>query len=133
MITHLNIVGYLLCALASIHIAFPHYFNWKKELATLSLLHRQIYHVHTFFVALILMLMGLLCIYEASDLLFSSLGGYICAGLALFWLLRWLFQFFVYSPALWRGRRFETSMHIVFSFLYGYFTLVFVLAFAQNF
>ncbi len=126
MEVHINIVGALLIMLATIHIIFPRYFNWKNELAGLSLINRQMMQVHTFFLAFILFLMGILCLSSASDLVSTSLGKRICLGFSIFWGLRVLFQFFIYSPKLWRGKVKETIIHILFTLLWIYFTLVFL-------
>src|SRR5690606_4968733 len=126
MEVHINIVGALLIMLATIHIIFPRYFNWKNELAGLSLINRQMMQVHTFFLAFILFLMGILCLSSASDLVPTSLGKRICLGFSIFWGLRLLFQFFIYSPKLWRGKVKETIIHILFTLLWIYFTLVFL-------
>lgn len=84
-------------------------------------------YVHTFFIALVVLLMGLCCIYAAEDILQTRLGHLLALGCFIFWAIRLLFQFFVYSPALWRGKRFETTVHVLFSFLWGYFSVVFFL------
>lgn len=126
MEVHIKIVGALLIMLATIHIIFPRYFNWKNELAGLSLINRQMMQVHTFFLAFILFLMGILCLSSASDLVSTSLGKRICLGFSIFWGLRVLFQFFIYSPKLWRGKVKETIIHILFTLLWIYFTLVFL-------
>lgn len=123
---HINIVGALLIMLAVIHIIFPRYFHWKNELAGLSLINRQMMQVHTFFLAFILFLMGILCLSSASDLASTSLGKRICLGFSIFWGLRLLFQFFIYSPKLWKGKTKETIIHILFTLLWIYFTLVFL-------
>ena len=49
---HLKIAGAILIFLGFMHIAFPKYFNWKKELSQLSLINNQMMYVHTFFLAL---------------------------------------------------------------------------------
>jgi hypothetical protein len=123
----IKIVGVLLIILSLIHIAFPYYFKWKKELDTLSLVNRQMIYVHTFFVSLTIFLMGMLCLLQTEELLHTTLGRSVALGLAIFWFLRLLFQFFVYSPSLWRGKSFETFIHILFSILWLYLTLIFYL------
>jgi len=77
-------------------------------------------YVHTFFIAVIVLLSGLLCIFCAEDILSTALGRYLSFGLFIFWGLRLVFQFFVYSPLLWRGKRFETIVHVLFSVLWFY-------------
>ena len=46
MYIQLIITGVLLIALALVHLIFPSYFNWKKELPLLSLVNRQLMTVH---------------------------------------------------------------------------------------
>lgn len=122
---HLRIIGILLMALAAIHIIFPRYFKWSEELVNLSLINRQMMYVHTFFIALAVFLMGVLCLTSAHELMDTELGKKLSLGLSLFWVIRLLIQFFGYSSRLWRGKRFETTVHIVFSILWAYLSVVF--------
>jgi hypothetical protein len=122
---HLKIIGVILVILAIIHAAFPRQFAWKKELASLSLINRQMMTVHTFFIALTVLLMGVLCIYSAGDIVNTPFGRQIALGLFIFWFVRLFVQFFVYSKDLWKGKRFETVMHIVFAITWLYFSVVF--------
>jgi len=122
---HLKVIGLLLVSLALVHVIFPKYFNWTDELGKLSLINRQMVYVHTFFIALVLLLIGVLCLTSSTELIETELGNRIAFGLGLFWVTRLFTQFFVYSPALWRGKRFETVIHILFSLLWTYFSFVF--------
>lgn len=128
MEVHFKIIGVLLMALALVHVIFPKYFNWKEELKPLSLINRQMMTVHTFFIALMVFLMGLLCLTSASELITTKLGKRISLGLAAFWFIRLLIQFFGYSTALWKGKKFETAMHILFSLFWAYLSVVFIRA-----
>ena len=47
-------------------------------------------------------------------------------GLAAFWGIRLAIQFVGYSPALWRGKTFETTMHVLFSLFRAFLTLLFL-------
>ena len=130
---HLHIVGWMLILLAIIHLAFPKYFHWKKELAQLSLINRQMVYVHTFFLALILVLAGILCVSSSKDLVETPLGNRIAFGLGIFWLIRLFTQFFIYDTKLWRGKKFETIVHVLFSIAWIYFSAVFfITAFARS-
>lgn len=126
---HLKIIGFILIFLSAIHIVFPQYFNWKKELQSISLINKQMMHVHTFFLAFAVLLMGVLCIFCTDDLINTRLGRQLCLGLFLFWGLRLFFQFVVYSSKLWRKKLFETIVHILFSILWIYITVVFFLVY----
>lgn len=118
---HLRMAGALQIALALFHFALPRRFAWKTELARLSLLNRQIFLVHTFYVCLVVALIGALSLCAPRALLQPSLlGGLVLAGFALFWIIRLLFQWLVYDSSLWKGNRFNTAMHWLFTALWAY-------------
>ncbi|MDR6300808.1 hypothetical protein GGR31_001451 [Mesonia maritima] len=124
---HFKIIGILLIALALVHIIFPKYFSWKKELKSLSLINRQMMTVHTFFIAFTVFLMGLLCLTSINELIETNLGKKISLGLGVFWTIRLFIQFFVYSSDLWKGKKFETGIHILFSIFWIYFSSIFLI------
>lgn len=132
METHIKIVGSLLIALSLMHVVIPRYFKWEQELAPLSLITRQIVYVHTFFIAFVVLLMGFLCIKYSRELVYDQFGRVITLGLFGFWLTRLIFQFFVYSPKAWRGKRFETVIHVVFAITWTYFTVVFLFSYLDQ-
>jgi hypothetical protein len=121
----LKIIGCFLIVLAFLHIVFPKYFNWKEELKSLTLINKQMMEIHTFFIAVTVLLMGLLCLTSSAELVNTLLGKRISLGLGIFWGIRLVIQFFGYSSKLWKGKRFETTMHIFFSILWIYLTYIF--------
>jgi len=123
---HFKIIGILLMLLALMHIFFPKYFNWKEELKSLSLINRQMMTVHTFFIAFVVFLIGLLCLTSSADLTQTKFGKAISLGLGIFWATRLFFQFFVYSPKLWKSKKFETTVHVLFSLLWTYLSSIFL-------
>jgi hypothetical protein len=125
MHVHLKIIGVLLIALAMVHNVFPKYFKWDKEFSSLSLINRQMMTVHTFFIALTVFLIGLLCLTSPNELIDTNLGKKVSLGLGIFWAIRLVIQFFGYSSKLWKGKTFETSVHILFVFLWTYFSFIF--------
>jgi hypothetical protein len=123
---HLEIVGVLLIALGLGHALFDRYFGWSGELAGVSLLTRQVFHVHTFFMGLLLVLLGACSLFYADALLDPApLSRAVLAGMAVFWFCRLACQWFVYDSALWRGNRFRTAMHVVFSVFWVYLVLTY--------
>lgn len=92
---HFKIIGVLLIALALVHIVFPKYFNWDKELKSLSLINRQMMTVHTFFIALTVLLMGLLCLTSSTELIETNLGKKYHLDLAYSGLLDFSFSFWL--------------------------------------
>jgi hypothetical protein len=124
---HLKIIGILLVLLAAIHVIFPKYFNWKIELKSLSLINRQLMYIHSFFIAFIILLVGILCLTSATELTNTPLGKKISLGLGIFWSVRLFFQFFGYSSKLWKGKAFETFAHVFFSIFWIYLSTIFIL------
>lgn len=123
---HLRLAGLLQILLALLHFDFPRRFRWRQELASLSLLNRQMFHVHTFFVCLVLVLFGALSLFAADALLEPTrLARLVLFGITLFWAVRLYCQWFVYDARLWRGRRFETTMHVVFTALWCYLVAIY--------
>lgn len=117
--------GGILVGLALLHSVFPRYFKWGEELRSITPLTRQIHYIHTFFIALTILLVGLLCLSSSAELLHTPLGRKISLGIFIFWSCRLVLQFFGYSSSLWKGKPLETVIHIVFSLLWVFLTLVF--------
>ncbi len=123
---HLKVVGALLVVLGLAHSLFGRYFKWKQELAPLSLLTRQVFQVHGFFIALSVAMIGVCSLFYTSALLSSGdLSRVVLTGFLVFWLSRLVIQLFVYDPAIWRGRRFYTFMHVLFSIFWIYVVLTY--------
>lgn len=126
---NLRIAGSLMLLLAGLHAGFPKRFSWREELSRLSLLNRQIFVVHCFFIVLVISMIGALSLFWPSTLLEpGTLARIVLSGLVVFWLARLFIQFFVYDARLWRGNHFNTAMHVLFSLMWAYY--VFVYAFA---
>ena len=125
----LKIIGTFLIILALVHFVFPKYFNWGKELSSLSLINKQMIAVHTLFIALTIFLMGLLCLTSSNDLVETTLGKKISLGLGIFWAIRLIVQFCGYSSKLWKGKVFETLVHVLFSLLWAYLSTVFLISY----
>jgi hypothetical protein len=126
MAIHLKIIGSLLILLALLHFYFPKHFDWKRDFRSVSMINRQMFYVHSFFIAFVVFLMGILCLTSTEDLLTSPLGKRICLGLGLFWTARLFIQFLGYSSKLWRGKKVETGVHVLFSVCWMYFSAVFI-------
>lgn len=87
--SHLRLCGAALLMLCLLHFVFPKRFRWREELALLSALNRQIFYVHTFFVGLVLVMMGVPLLIEPEIWLERSrIGWWTAAGFTLFWALR---------------------------------------------
>ena len=122
---HLKVIGSLLILLSIAHFFFPNYFKWKKDLSSLELINRQMFYSHTFFVVLTIFLMGLFSLMYSDEIITENLGRIVALGFAIFWTLRLIIQIFGYSSKLWKGKTFETSIHILFTCFWLYMSVVY--------
>ncbi|GAB7187232.1 hypothetical protein ATKI12_7063 [Kitasatospora sp. Ki12] len=125
----LRLVGAALVAMGLVHAVLPRAIGWPGDLCGTTLLTRQVSYAHLFFIGLACVLLGLLPLCLAPDLLAAGcLGTALLAGQTLFWGLRWLFEFAVFSPKLWRGDPLRTAAHLGLSALWTWVTAVFATA-----
>src|SRR5262245_12556439 len=126
LLVHLRIVGLVMAGLVVVNMFVPWRFRWRDEMAGLSVLNRQIFEAHAIFLVLTLALFSALLLTSSDALLEPTrLSRAILIGLTIFWTLRMVMQWAFYSPAIWRGHRFNTTMHCVFSIVWVYVTTVF--------
>tara|TARA_R110002124_G_scaffold287021_6_gene469863 strand:+ start:4285 stop:4704 length:420 start_codon:yes stop_codon:yes gene_type:complete len=94
-----------------------------------SIVNREMIYIHTFFIALTLFLVGLLCLTSATGLISTTFGKRVSLGLGIFFLLRLLVQFFGFSSKTWKGKALETTVHVLFSIFWTYVTGIFIFAY----
>ena len=129
VVVHLRAVGVVMALLVAVNLVVPVRYRWRDETARLSLLNRQIFQAHAVFLILTLALFSVLLLNYADALVEPTrLSRAVLAGLTIFWALRMLMQWCFYSPAIWRGDRFHTAMHWLFSATWVYVTGVFATA-----
>lgn len=134
LITMLRLSGIFLLCLFVLNFFVPRKFKWAEELPRLSLLNRRIFQVHAIFIALILLMMGLLLVTLPHALLAPDpLARAVCTGLAIFWAVRLWMQWFLYDAELWRGKTFETLMHFAFTGLWLLLVATFSAALLHSF
>ena len=134
LINLLRIAGISLLGLFILNFFVPRQFHWREEMARLSLINRRIFQVHAIFIAMILLMMGLLLVLMPGALLQpEALARAVLAGLTVFWAARLLMQLFFYDAVLWRGKPFETTMHIAFSGLWIFLSVTFAVALWSTF
>jgi hypothetical protein len=121
-----RVAGLILILLAGLHVPIGRRLQWHEESARLSPANEAIFHVHTFFICFVLVMMGLPCLLEPSVLLEKSkAGSWLAWSFAAFWMTRLLVQFLVFPKKLWQGKRLETIAHISFSILWIALTALF--------
>ncbi|HUB08207.1 MAG TPA: hypothetical protein VMB50_14460 [Myxococcales bacterium] len=101
----LRAAGASLVALSFLHAALWRALHWGPESERLSPLNARVFAAHTFFVAFVLLGLGLLS-FARPDLLLarSDLARLLLWGVVAFWLARLALQALVFDSALRTGR-----------------------------
>jgi len=129
LVFHLRFTGILMAVLVAVNLVVPSRLRWREEMERLSLVNRQIFQVHSFFIVLMLAMFSALLLTCADALLEPTrLSRATLIGLTVFWGLRLLAQWVFYSREIWRGHRFLTMMHYLFSAVWAYVTATFAAA-----
>jgi hypothetical protein len=133
LVVHLRIVGVLMALVAVVNLFVPGRLRWREEMSRLSLVNRQIFQVHSFFIVLTVTLVSALLLTVGDTLLEPTrLSRAVLVGLTAFWALRMLAQWFFYSGEIWRGNRFNTVTHCIFSLAWVYVAVTFAAALWSN-
>lgn len=115
----LQLAGAGLILLAILHIPIGRRLKWREDAERLSAVNASIFHVHTFFICVVLVMMGLPCLLDPRVFLDKSrAAAWLSWSFAAFWIIRLYFQWFVYRADLWQGKRMETFMHWCFTFIW---------------
>ena len=119
----LSIAAAAQLAIAVLNLFLVRIMKWEEPVARMPQLVREVFHVHAWFITITLVIFGVVTIRFAGELAAgtSDLGRWLAGGIGLFWLIRWVMQFFYYNSSHWKGKRAETIVHIVLIFLYGSF------------
>lgn len=122
---YFQIAGGLLIVLALSHAWFPRRFQWRRDTAAMSPLNRQMFYVHSFFIALVVFLNGVLFL-GWSHLLMSPepMAKVLLTGIGIFWSSRLAVQLFVYDRRLWSGNPSNTLIHVAFTCFWAFLTCI---------
>jgi hypothetical protein len=119
----LHIAAAAQLSVAMLNLFLVRIMKWEKAVARMPQLVREVFQVHAWFISITLVIFGVVTLRFAGELAAGTndLGRWLAAGIGLFWLVRWVMQFFFYSSSHWKGKRAETIVHIVLILLYGFF------------
>jgi hypothetical protein len=122
----LRIAGAGLIALSILHIPIVKQLKWHEEYLRMTATNASIMKVHAFFICVLLVMMGLPALLDPVVFLAPSRAGAWASWLiAGFWFLRLYCQWFVYPADLWTGKRMETNLHWLFTFIWIALTALF--------
>jgi hypothetical protein len=124
----LRTAGVGLLFLAALHIPIGRELRWREDASRLTATNQAIFHVHTLFICLVIVMMGLPCLIDPQVFVERSrAGAWLSWSFAGFWAARLYCQFFVYGSELWRGKRRETIIHWAFTVVWTTLTALFAI------
>lgn len=104
LIVLLRVAGASLVVLALLHAVFWRALNWDREVERLSPLNARVFAVQTFFIAFVLLGLGLLSLARPGLLLVrSELARLFLCGVVIFWVARLLLQPLVFDRVMRDG------------------------------
>lgn len=128
----LRLVGVALLLLALFHVPLPKLLGWPEGLANLTPQNRAVAHSHMFFIGVTCAMLGLPPLLLTDDLVSGGkLGLVVLITETVFWSLRWIEQFSVYGPKVWRGSPLYTAGFIGFTVFWTWIVGVFAMAAAR--
>lgn len=133
LLFHLRFSGLLLILLGLAHTRFGRYLHWKTDLLKVAPVNRQVFLVHCFYIASMLVMIGSLCLFLPIALLERQpLSRAVLGGMTLVWASRLWIQWFVFDRALWRDHTINRRIHYLLSVFWAYLTTVDAVALARS-
>jgi hypothetical protein len=108
-------------AVAVLNLFLVPLLKWKEDLVRAPLLLREVFQVHAWFISVTLTIFGLMTFRFAAEIAThaTAIGGWLAAGIGIFWAIRTILQVTYYSRSHWRGQFGRTVIHILLLLMYG--------------
>ena len=116
-------------AVALLNLRLVSILDWRSEVQAMSLLVREVFHVHKWFISITLAIFGVITLRFAPTLADpqQELAIWLSLGIAAFWGIRAVMQVTYYSSSHWRGKPGRTAIHVALILVYGSFSAVYLL------
>jgi len=129
----LLIAGVLHLAPLCAGLTVPRVLRWGSDLGKLDALTRQLIWVHGVFIAITVLAFGMITVTAGDSMLQGTpLAVGTAAFISLFWFLRLLIQLFYFDARPWLTNSFRTVGYKSLTFVFGYFSVVYLLTAAFN-
>jgi hypothetical protein len=124
-----------LAALAQLGVAILNLFlirimKWERDLVSVPLLIREVFHIHTYFISITLAIFGILTWRFAGEIATAAhpLCIWLAIGIGCFWAIRSVMQWSHYSSIHRRENRLRSSIHWTLFLGYGALGAVYFIA-----
>lgn len=116
--------------IAMLNLALIRIMGWKPDLARVSLLVREVFQIHAWFISLTLLIFAAFTARFAGEMAAGEelVYRWVACSIGLFWAVRSVLQVAYYSGSHWRGIASRTAVHVILLVVYGGFTVVYFVA-----
>lgn len=107
--------------LAVLNLFLVRIMGWESDLERMSLLVRQVFRIHGWFISITLLIFSVLTFRFVSGMTDGSDAVYrwLACGIGIFWAIRAALQVTYYSSSHWRGIPSRTAVHIFLLVVYS--------------
>jgi hypothetical protein len=126
----LQLVAAAQLGIAVLNLFLIRLLDWKREVAQMPLLLREVFHVHMWFISITLLIFGVVTWRFAPEMALGSteICRWLAAGIGAFWGIRAILQITYYSSSHWRGNSGRTVAHVGLLLVYGGFAFAYLRA-----
>jgi hypothetical protein len=126
----LRLVAVAQLALAIVNLFLVRILKWKPDLERMPLLIREVFLVHSVFIAITLSIFGVLTWRFAHDIAShaNTTAVWLAVAIGIFWATRAIMQWTYYSRDHWVADRRRTVIHWVLFLGYGAFAFIYLVA-----
>lgn len=116
--------------IAMLNFALIRIMRWKDDLARVSLLVREVFQIHVWFISITLLIFSAFTFRFAGEMAAGSAPVYrwVACSIASFWAIRAILQITYYSSSHWRGIASRTAVHVILLIVYSGFAAVYFAA-----
>jgi hypothetical protein len=109
----LQVIAISQIALAALSLSLSRILHWESDIDRMPLLVREVFEIHAWFIALTLVIWGVLTWTFAGEMAHAPTGlsRWLCGAIGFFWGLRCVLQWTHYSWSHWRGQPSRTVIH----------------------
>ena len=112
---------------AVLNLSLIRLLKWKAEIERMSLLPRQVFVVHLWFISVTLLIFGVISWRFAEEMVcgLNPVATWFAGAIAVFWGIRTVLQLTYYSSEHWKGKRREMIAHVLFLAIYAGLTVTY--------
>ena len=117
-------------ALAALSLNLARLLHWRPDIDRMPPLVRDVFEIHSWFIALTLVIWGVLTWRFAPEMarVPTELSRWLAAAIGIFWGIRCVLQWTHYSPDHWRGNPRRTLIHWTLFIGYAAWAAVYFIA-----